>query len=88
MDLQTMFMMRRKVPVLRMRECLLFQMFQNGQGELRSKKDSGLDGQTTGECRFYKAMGMKHLGHRKLKRVNENSKCRMLSKFGAKKLRE
>ena len=80
--------MRWKVSVLRMREYLLFQMFQRGQGELRSKKDNGLDGQTTGERRFYKAMGMKHLGHRKLKRVNENSKCRMLSKFSAKKLRE
>ena len=67
-----------------MRECLIFQMFQRGQGELMSKKDSGFDGKATREYRFYKAMGMKNVGHKGLKRVNENSKCRILFKFGAK----
>ena len=49
-----------------------------------SKKDSGFDGKATREYSFYKAMGMKNVGHKRLKRVNENSKCRILFKFGAK----
>ena len=65
-------MMRQKVPVLRMREYL---MFQRGHDNKDLRKIIGLDGQIIGESSIYKAMGMKNLGHRQLKRANENSKC-------------
>jgi len=59
-------------------------MFQRGHDNKDLRKIIGLDGQIIGESSIYKAMGMKNLGHRQLKRANENSKCWVLITFGAK----
>ena len=67
-----------------MRECLIFQMFQRGHDNKDQRKIIGCDGQITRESSFYKVMGMKNLGYRKLKKISTDSNCRMLFKFSAK----